>query len=268
MTPSVLPTSPSHSIYEGFIARPTGAGDAWVRLEGVDVRKQSGGGGGGAWAPAAPAHPSSSCSLLRHARLVLGPELEEVMKVRRRDEVRARACSPGGATPRFAHIFLSFSTFHLSLPISQPHAATLAARLRDSPSVPAFLVELRALAGRALAEEAEATGPSSSSRLPPPAVTAAAAAALEAAGPAAFAALTTPSHPATPRTPRAFFQPGTDRPRLGVAGLAMAAPGSGSVGGGNGPGGGGASAADPSAEGPARRWCWSAAAGWRWWCPA
>ena len=66
--------------------------------------------------------------------------------------------------------------------LSQPHASTVAARLRDSPSVPAFLVELRALAGRALAEEAEAAGPTASSRLPPPAATAAAAAALEAAG--------------------------------------------------------------------------------------
>jgi len=70
----VLPTSPTFTTYEGFIPL-TGSGDAWVRLEGVEARK-------GAGAPATfAAPPTSSSSLLRHARLVLGPELEELMKV-------------------------------------------------------------------------------------------------------------------------------------------------------------------------------------------
>ena len=67
---------------------------------------------------------------------------------------------------------------------------------------------------------------------------AAAAAALCGATPAAAAAaLTTPSHPASPRTPRAFFKPGggVDRPYLTVVGLNVA---TGGGGGGGGPGGG------------------------------
>ena len=85
---------------------------------------------------------------------------------------------------RRLHLDFFFSSTHspLSLSPCQPHAAALAARLRDSPSVPAFLVELQALAGRAMGE---ATGPSAS----PSSRLATAARAVEAAGPAAWTAL-------------------------------------------------------------------------------
>jgi hypothetical protein len=73
----LLPTSPSHSTYHGFVRVPGratsgpggGESDAWVRLEGV---KTKAGGGDG----------RERGQLLRHARLVLGPDLEAVLQVR------------------------------------------------------------------------------------------------------------------------------------------------------------------------------------------
>jgi hypothetical protein len=72
--PVVLPTSPSHDTYQGFITVPglsvhgcDGGCDAWVRLEGV--------GSGGGISKGGQPHP------LRHARLVLGPELDGLLQV-------------------------------------------------------------------------------------------------------------------------------------------------------------------------------------------
>jgi len=179
----VLPTSPSFTTYEGYLAVPT-VGDAWVRLEGVN----SGGSKGCAGANA-PSTSSAPAAALRHARLVLGPELEEVLKVRMRERefVRVPRRVPSAAGALSSLHLASFFNLPL-IPSPQPHAPAIAARLRDSPSVPAFLLELRALAGRALAEAAALTaGPSSSS------ATVAAAAALDAAGPAAWETLTASS---------------------------------------------------------------------------
>ena len=78
----VLPTSPSFSTYEGVIPLP-GGGDAWVRLEGVESRTKAGAcAAASSAASGARGAPAPAPSLLRHARLVLDPELEEVMKVR------------------------------------------------------------------------------------------------------------------------------------------------------------------------------------------